>query len=251
MITVDFRRLTLDPGCCLLDIGCGTGRHSAEALRYPAIRVVAADRDCRDLRSARHRMRYHEHVGASAGADWALAAADIRALPFSAGAFDLVICSEVLEHVAHPREAAVELARVLKPGGELVVSVPRYLPERICWQLSEDYHRQAGGHVRIFRRGELRAMIEGLGLRCQGTAFAHALHTPYWWLRCLVGPQRQDCGSVRLYHRFLTWQILRRPRLPRVLERLLNPLLGKSMVLYFVKPAGAATRRWCRPKAAP
>ena len=249
MLTIDFRRLAPKPGCRLLDIGCGTGRHSAEALRYPAMRVVAADRDWLDLQHARNRMRFHEQVGANAGSRWMLAAADIGALPFRRHAFDLAICSEVLEHLADPRRAVYELARILKPGGAWVVSVPRYLPERICWQLSEAYHRQQGGHVRIFRRHELRALLEKAGLRCLATAYAHARHRPYWWLRCLVGPQREDCRLERLYNRFLTWQILRRPWLTRRVERMLNPVLGKSIVFYGIKPAAVAGRRACAAKA--
>ena len=48
-------------------------------------------------------------------------------LPFEDGVFDLVICSEVLEHVVHHRSAVSEVVRVLKRGGHLVVSVPRYV----------------------------------------------------------------------------------------------------------------------------
>lgn len=54
--------------------------------------------------------------------------ADINALPLQNGAFDFVICSEVLEHVATPYEALDELARILRPGGTLLVSVPFAYP---------------------------------------------------------------------------------------------------------------------------
>ena len=52
-----------------------------------------------------------------------------------------------------------ELARVLRPGGTLAVTVPRWFPERVCWALAEEYHAPAvpGGHVRIYRRRRLAA----------------------------------------------------------------------------------------------
>jgi hypothetical protein len=128
------------------------------------------------------------------------------------------------------------LVRVLKPGGHLVVSVPRYFPERICWALSREYHQANQGHVRIYRKKALIGMIAHTGLTLYRVHHAHSLHAPYWWLKCLVGPTRSDSTAVNLYHRFLTWDILHHPRLTRQLDRLLNPILGKSLVLYFRKP---------------
>ncbi len=237
MLTVDFRRLDLRPGGRLLDIGCGTGRHTGEALRHPWIHAVGADRDHADLVRARNRLRFHEHTGACAGGCWSLTAADVTALPFGNATFDRVICSEVLEHVGDDRRAARELTRVLRPGGMLVVSVPRWLPERICWLLSTEYRATPGGHVRIYRHLRLVDLLSMAGLQHRGSAFAHALHSPYWWLKCLVGPSRQDCRAVNLYHRFLCWEMMRRPRWTRALDAMLNPLIGKSLVLYFRKPA--------------
>jgi hypothetical protein len=65
--------------------------------------------------------------------------------------------------------------------------------------------------------------------------FAHSLHAPFWWLKCLVGPERADSSAVNLYHRFLTWDIMKKPATTRVLDKLLNPVLGKSVVLYLKK----------------
>jgi SAM-dependent methyltransferase len=242
MLTVDCRRLDLRPGHRLLDIGCGSGRHTGEALRYPAIFAIGADRSAADLLRTRNRLRFHEHVGACAGGRWSLTAADVTALPFGSAAFDRVICSEVLEHVRDDRRAALELTRVLRPGGSLAVSVPRWLPESICWRLSTEYRTAPGGHLRIYRPERLVALLTAAGLTARGKAFAHALHSPYWWLKCLVGPNRQDCHAVNLYHRFLCWEMLRRPRWARLLEGLLDPLLGKSVVFYFLKPLGGAGR---------
>jgi hypothetical protein len=64
---------------------------------------------------------------------------------------------------------------------------------------------------------------------------AHSLHAPFWWLKCLVGPDRKDSSAVNLYHRFLTWDIMKKPRVTGWLEKLLNPVMGKSLVLYFRK----------------
>lgn len=234
MITVDFNRLAIRPGDRILDLGCGSGRHTAAACRPPHVFAVGVDVSLAELRDAKNRLRLHERLGECDGR-WGLCAADTTHLPFAHEALDLVICCEVLEHIRDDRRAVAEIVRVLRPGGALVVSVPRCWPEQICWSLSRTYRLTKGGHVRIYRRAALVALLEAAGLRLSATHWAHSLHTPYWWLKCLVGPQRDDHLLVNLYQRFLTWDILRRPRITWFCDRLLNPLLGKSLVLYFRK----------------
>ena len=72
-------------------------------------------------------------------------------------------------------------------------------------------------------------------MRLTASHHAHSLHAPYWWLKCLVGPTRDDSLPVNLYHRFLTWDIMQKPKPTRLLDRIFNPLFGKSLVLYFEK----------------
>ena len=239
MLTVDFNKLRLKDGARVLDIGCGSGRHAAAAASLGPLRVVAADTNLEDLGKARERLAQHRELAGPLPGSCRLLAADINCLPFAAASFDLVICSEVLEHIPEHRAAMAELLRVLAPGGDLVVSVPRNLPERLCWALSRQYRSEEGGHVRIYRRRELLALLQSAGARPWGRGFAHALHAPYWWLKCLLGLERDQAPLVKLYHRFLVWDMMKRPRLTRTLESLLNPLIGKSLVLYLRKSKDA------------
>jgi SAM-dependent methyltransferase len=158
------------------------------------------------------------------------------ALPFPDGAFDRVIAAEVLEHIPADHTALGELARVLRPGGTMAVTVPRWLPEKICWTLSDQYHANEGGHIRIYRAGQLAARMRMAGLVVTGSHHAHALHTPYWWLKCAAGVDNDQAALVRLYHRFLVWDITNPTKSVRLLERALDPVLGKSLVLYASKP---------------
>lgn len=235
MVTVDFDRLQIKPGYKILDIGCGSGRHTSAAYRLPNVVAVGADLKYNDLTEAAERLRLHDQLGEHGGGVWSLAAADVTGLPFKNDCFDLVICSEVLEHIENYLQAIREIIRVLKPGRNLVVSVPRYWPEYICWMLSNDYHTAEGGHVRIFKQLQLVTDLRNAGVIQWARHFAHSLHTPFWWLKCLLGPDREDCRPVNLYHRFLTWDIMKQPQTTRILDNLLNPILGKSIVLYFRK----------------
>lgn len=235
MITIDFHSLSIREHTRILDIGCGSGRHTAAAYDLCKGSVIGADPNFKDLQEARERLNLHarwtpRHTGA-----WSLAAADICCLPFGNGSFDLVICSEVLEHIADYRQAVQESIRVLRPGGALVVSVPRRWPETVCWALSRQYRQTPGGHVRIFKVRNLIRRVQSEGLILWRTHFAHSLHSPYWWLKCLLGIDRHDLWPVKTYQRLLTWDMMQKPRLTRRIENWLNPVLGKSIVLYFRK----------------
>jgi SAM-dependent methyltransferase len=232
VLTVDFDRLAVRPGARLLDLGSGPGRHAFEALRRGA-HVVCADLLHDDLRRAVATLTAMSDAGeAPPDARFGAARADALALPFPDGSFDHVIAAEVLEHIPDDERAMREIARVLRPGGSAAVSVPRWLPERVCWALSDRYHDRPGGHVRIYRGHELRSRLTAAGLRVTGADHVHALHAPYWWLRCAVGPDDERAWSVRQYHRFLVWDIVRRPPAVRLAERALDPVIGKSLVVY-------------------
>ena len=235
MITVDFERLSIKPGFRILDMGCGSGRHTCAASRFKKVVAIGSDINYEEAFEAKNRLIYQESLGEHGGGVWGSMVSDIRCLPFEDNYFDLVICSEVLEHIDDHERAVSELTRVLKPGRNLVVSVPRHFPERICWALSKDYHRANNGHIRIYRKKELIALFEAAGVNKWALHFAHGLHSPYWWLKCMVGPNRDDSAPVNLYHRFLVWDMMKQPWITRMLDRLLNPMIGKSLVIYLRK----------------
>ncbi|MGX1811720.1 class I SAM-dependent methyltransferase [Nocardia sp. NPDC055321] len=237
MLTVDFDRLGVGPEVRVIDVGCGAGRHSFEAYRRGAD-VVAFDQNTGDL--AEVAVMFEAMAAEGQAPDYAKAqtvAGDALDLPYGDGEFDVVIASEILEHVPLDDRAIAELVRVLKPGGVLAITVPRWLPERICWAFSDEYHANEGGHVRIYRASELRDKVTARGVRYRHREFAHALHAPYWWLKCAVGVHREKNPLVTAYHRMLVWDMMSAPWLTRTAERLLNPLIGKSVALYFTKPA--------------
>ncbi len=241
MLTVEFDRLGLRPGQLVLDMGAGAGRHAFEVFRRGA-HIVALDYSLADLKDVSGLFAAMADAGeAPAGTSWATVNGDGTGLPFPDDTFDVIICSEVMEHIPDDTAAAAELARVLKPGGTLAVTVPTFLPERICWALSDEYHAPfvPGGHIRIFTEAELKNRFETAGLEPVGSHHAHALHSPYWWLKCAVGPTNDENPLVQAYLKLLTWDIMKAPKLTRWTEKALNPVLGKSYVLYCTKPAAA------------
>ncbi len=167
MLTVDFDQFPVGPGDRVLDMGCGGGRH-AFALYRRGAHVTALDMDAAELKDVAAMftaMADEGEVpeGATAGAVRGTA----YGLPFADATFDRVVCSEVLEHLHEDSRAMRELTRVLKPGGLMAVTVPRWGPELLCWALSSAYHEAEGGHVRIYRGTELTRRLEAVGLRAR------------------------------------------------------------------------------------
>lgn len=241
MLTVRPETAGVRPGVRVLDVGCGEGRHLRATRRVPGVTGVGLDAGEHEVRdTARGLRELDEWPAAHGGAldeagSWAALRGDIYRMPFADGVFDCVIASEVLEHLHRDHDALAEITRVLRPRGVLAVSVPREGPEAVCWALSRRYRETPGGHVRIYRRKHLRRMLVDAGYRVYASHFAHGLHTPYWWLKCAFGPDRDDVPVVSAYHRMLRWDLMRGPVLTRMLEGTLAPFIGKSVVMYATK----------------
>ncbi|MGI8492260.1 MAG: class I SAM-dependent methyltransferase [Acidimicrobiales bacterium] len=239
MLTVRYDRLGVRAGDRLLDLGAGGGRHAFEAMRRGAT-VTALDADSAEIKDTLAMMRAMEAEDSSSGnttGSGTGVTGDALDLPFPNASFDRVIAAEVLEHIPDDRRAIAELVRVLRRGGTMAVTVPRWFPELICWALSEDYHTVPGGHVRIYRLSELVRRLRAGGLDPYATHHAHGLHAPYWWLKCAVGVRDDEHRLVRAYHRLLVWDITAGSPVTRVPDALLNPLIGKSAVVYLRKSA--------------
>ncbi len=84
-------------------------------------------------------------------------AADGMRLPFKAGSFDQTICSEVLEHVADDRKALQELARVMKPSGQLIIT----FPHRKFYFAYDDHFVK---HLRRYELPEMEERLQTVGL---------------------------------------------------------------------------------------
>jgi ubiquinone/menaquinone biosynthesis C-methylase UbiE len=235
MITINFKNLKTKPGQKILDMGCGEGRHVARACQEKTIFCQGADLSFSDLIKTKEKLKFHEEVNDFQDSVWALASTDINNLSFKNEKFDIVICSEVLEHIPDDQKAVKELLRVLKNKGVLAISVPRFLPEKLCWMLSKEYLDANQGHIRIYKKKTLITMIEKSGARHFKTHYAHSLHSPFWWLKCLLGCNRTDSFIINLYHKLLVWDLMKKPMVTKLIERLFDPLIGKSLVLYFIK----------------
>jgi SAM-dependent methyltransferase len=139
------------PGDSVLDLGCGAGRFVA-ALRGAGAEPIGVELAEAALERARRN---------APGADLRLVEPD-GSLPLAHRSVDLVWCSEVLEHVADTDHVLLEVLRVLRPGGRLLVTVPfhgRVKGALIALTRFEAHFDPTGDHLRFYTRRSLAATL--------------------------------------------------------------------------------------------
>ncbi len=256
MQTIEVERLRLAPGSRVLDLGCGDGRHLRPTRYLENVTAVGVDLGEEEVEKTAVSLRAmddgHSLAGKAAehAGPWMVIRGTGYSLPFGDDTFDCVIASEILEHLHEDDAALREIRRVLKPGGVFAASVPRFLPEAICWALSDEYANSAGGHVRIYRRSALRRKLEQHGFQVDSTHHAHGLHSPYWWLKCAVGVDHDEQFLVKAYHELLVWDMFHKPVLTRALDAVLDPLIGKSLIFYTTNKAAVTADTAARESVA-
>jgi SAM-dependent methyltransferase len=141
----------------VLDVGCGDGAYALTAARAGA-RVIGLDRSAAALGAARARAKEE-------GLAVDLQVGDATDLPFPAARFDVVFAVTVLCFVEQPPQAVAEMARVLRPGGMLVLGE---LGRWSAWAAWRRVRARAGSKTwraaRFWSAGELRSLVRDVGL---------------------------------------------------------------------------------------
>jgi SAM-dependent methyltransferase len=150
------RRAALGPEDRVLDLGCGTGALLAAVRRLvPGVRITGVDLVPAMLAVARAKLEPSSRL---------LTAAEAGALPFRAATFDVVVSSNSFHYWPRPLAGLAEIARVLRPGGRLVLTdwCDDFLACRLCDHLLRLVDR---AHHRAYRRAELERLLEQTGYR--------------------------------------------------------------------------------------
>jgi ubiquinone/menaquinone biosynthesis C-methylase UbiE len=233
MLTFDFNRININPEGTMLDLGCGEGRHIFGLMeKFPDLKCIGLDPHIESLEKAFEGLKFLESIS---NKKTNFLSGSAYSLPFSDDSFDLVVCSEVLEHLHDYKDAIKEINRVLKPGGQFLASVPAEFPEKICWLLSEAYQNQPGGHLRIFKKNELIKEVAEHNFSFESSQRFHSIHSAYWWLRCLFWKSQESNIIIKGYKKILERHILKKPFFLDLIDKIFNPILGKSIAFYFVK----------------
>jgi SAM-dependent methyltransferase len=161
-------RLGLPSKSRILDVGTSTGTNLRLLKDLGYVDVVGLD-------ASPEAIRYCEEKGLGS-----VKMGNICAMPFDEGTFDLVLATDVIEHVDDDAGAVCEIARVLAPGGHVLITVPAF---KSLWGLQD---RQAL-HKRRYRKSEVLKLTNHAGLLAeQHYYFNYLLFVPIWCARRLI-----------------------------------------------------------------
>jgi len=229
--TFNFSSLNLKKIKKVIDVGCGNGRHlKSLGFRLTDSEIVGIDHSISEITKLNE--EFSDSICKN-GNTYRFITGDIREMEIPDNSQDLVVCSEVLEHVPNFEAVLKECYRILKPGSVMLISVPAYFPESLCWKYSKKYMQTPGGHIRIFKKNFLKERFEALNLKVFKQHREHALHSIYWILRARNNMEEND--FLKSFHNLLVKQMFGQAKLSLALEKLLNPLFGKSECFYLRK----------------
>lgn len=141
----------------VVDVGCGNGAFIGFCARQGA-EVLFVDRDPTGLATT------ESNIKDSPARAYRAILSECDPVPLQDNTGDLVICTEVLEHVADPVRLVSELARIAKPGAQLIITVPDHRSEKLIGATAPPQYFEAPNHIRVFAPGQLRTLLEGAGL---------------------------------------------------------------------------------------
>ena len=231
METFNFKSLNLKKIKTAIDVGCGNGRHlKSLGFKLSNAKIIGIDQSEKEINALLGEFQEHHCKSQNT---YQFIRGDVRNIEIPDNSQDLVICSEVLEHVPNFREVLKECYRILKPGAVMLISVPSYLPESLCWMYSKEYMQTPGGHIRIFKKDFLKECFKELSLKLFKHHREHSMHSIYWILKARNNMKEND--FLKSLHALLVKQMFGQAKFSLFLEKLLNPLFGKSECFYLRK----------------
>tara|TARA_B000000565_G_scaffold178259_1_gene135128 strand:+ start:4061 stop:4756 length:696 start_codon:yes stop_codon:yes gene_type:complete len=229
--TFNFNLLNLKKIKKVIDVGCGNGRHlKSLGFKLTDSEIIGIDQSASEI--TKLNKEFNESVCKNGNA-YKFITGDIRDMDVPDNSQDLVVCSEVLEHVPNFETVLEECYRILKPGSVMLISVPSYFPESLCWKYSKKYMQTPGGHIRIFKKNFLKERFKALNLKLFKHHREHALHSIYWIIR--ARNNMEENNFLKSFHNLLVRQMFGQAKFSFALEKLLNPFFGKSECFYLRK----------------
>jgi len=227
------RGVPIVPGAVAVDVGCGDGGNAGFCARHGA-QVILVDRDEARLRQAA------ENVRARGGPPPQVLVSDCNPVALPDGMADIVVCTEVLEHVEVPAALMAELARIARPGARLVLTVPDAAFERLITVTAPDSYFLPPNHVRVIERAEFAALVTSAGLAIERQEGIDAYWSFFWVVNYMSAGWLDPPWHPVVEHWAKTWTaLLDHPRGAEV-KRAFDRAWPRTQLIVARKPGQAS-----------
>jgi 2-polyprenyl-3-methyl-5-hydroxy-6-metoxy-1,4-benzoquinol methylase len=217
----------------VVDVGCGDGAIIGFCARQGA-EVYCIDRDAERLATTEAKVRD------SPARAYHVVLSHCDPIPLDDAIGDLVICTEVLEHVPDPRKFMDELVRITRPGAQLLITVPEARSEQFVAATAPPEYFQEPNHIRLFSAEDFRELVAGAGLEIEDQQFRGCFWSMYWPLAWLTsepgtGLPTENAHPITEHWTRLWEEVQQHPQGHRIRDAL-NQLLPKSQSIVARKP---------------
>jgi SAM-dependent methyltransferase len=227
------RGVRVDPGHTVIDVGCGDGGFSGFCARQGA-EVLFIDRDQARL------TRTEARIKALPARAYRAILSDCDPIPLEDGTGDLMICTEVLEHVPDPVKFLHEVIRVAKPGAKLVITVPDARSEQLVSTTAPPQYFEEPNHIRVFTSEAFDKLVLDAGLEIESKHFRGCFWSMFWplsWMTCEPGGGLPlDNQHAIITHWTQLWHLVQDHPDGHKIRDALNQLLPKSQSIVARKP---------------
>lgn len=232
---VDYQLLGTTLPSNLLEVGCGRGWQSLELARV-GFQVVGMDVSLDLLADFRQSLVLEPNLQANCFP----LAGSAYALPFPDASFDVIFCTEVLEHLAEPERAVREMARVLVPGGKIFITVPSVISEKVLGTMHRRW-REYNGHLRPLPQREVRGWLINSGLETYAVRKLGFEWAGFWLPHAILQTPFDVTGLPARHHLvsrayWKIWRSLDRLGPGAYLRHKGNNIFPKSIGYYARKP---------------
>lgn len=224
--------LEADPDREIVDIGCGDGTFARN--------LVEAGYRVKGVEPAKYLRDQFEAWANQAPAGQAkVVDGTAEKLPFADDSINTAVITEVLEHVDDPAVCLREIHRAMKPGGVVCASVPTSQTERIFWKIHPEYKKNST-HLRIFKKQQLRQLIEDAGFDVVGFERRNFGPAVSWAFHALLRSKSDHAGQIQ-QHRGVDraldagWRGLGKAKLLNPVTKAGNRIFPKSWYFYAKK----------------
>jgi SAM-dependent methyltransferase len=227
------RGVCVSPSDTVIDVGCGDGGFIGFVAGQGA-EVIFIDQDATRL------VRTEARIKQSPARAYQAIQSDCNPIPLDDDVGDLVICTEVLEHVPDPVKFLGEVIRIAKPGAQLLLAVPDSRSEQFVKSTAPPQCFQVPNHIRIFSAEVFEELVLDAGLEIEEHQFTGCFWSIFWplsWMTCEPGgglPLNNNHPIIE--HWIQLWQLVQQHPEGHKIRDALNQLLPKSQSIVARKP---------------